>query len=82
MIAAGSQLINWKQLRREFEDGDLDVIVAAAPENTRYLAGVLIRTQISIRERLAIVVLPREDEPTFVVCDITSSSSPLMGVRS
>jgi Xaa-Pro aminopeptidase len=62
--------INHARLTRLMGEGRLDAIVAAAPENTYYLSGVFIRTQVSIRDRLAIVVWPADGFPTFVVCNI------------
>ncbi len=52
-LAADLGLINTARLSAELDSGNLDAVVATSPENTFYLSGVLIRTQISIRERLA-----------------------------
>lgn len=65
--------INIERLHQEMVDNDLDAVAVAAPENTFYLSGSEIRTQISIRERLAIVLWPRDGEPTFIVCNIEES---------
>lgn len=78
-MSAAASLINSARLRSELEDARLDAIIAAAPENTHYLSGLLIRTQISIRERLAVVLLPRDGEPTFLVCDIEESQARTEG---
>jgi Xaa-Pro dipeptidase len=66
-------LINLSRLEEKLVGAGVDVVVAAAPENTYYLAGVFIRTQVSIRERMAVVVWPLSGEPTFVVCNIEES---------
>jgi Xaa-Pro dipeptidase len=79
LTTANGSLINEARLWQEFDAADLDAIVVAAPENTRYLSGVLIRTQISIRDRLALVVQPRAGEPTFLVCDIEESHARTEG---
>lgn len=65
--------INVQRLRQEMVDNDLDAVAVAAPENTFYLSNCAIRTQISIRERLAIVFWPRDGEPTYIVCNIEES---------
>jgi len=46
---------------------DLDALVAISPENVTYATGAVIWTQRSLRDRLAMVVWPREGEPTFLV---------------
>lgn len=61
---------NLDRLRRLVRDAGLDAVVAASPENVPYLAGVIIPTQRSLRERLAMVLWPAEGEPAFVVCDL------------
>lgn len=63
-------LINVQRLEQEMDAAGLDAIVAASPENVFYFSGAFIRTQVSIRDRLAVVVWPRRGEPALVVCDI------------
>lgn len=65
--------INEDRLQQEMVDNNLDAIVVAAPENTFYLSSCFIRTQISIRDRLALVLWPRGEEPTYIVCNIEES---------
>jgi Xaa-Pro aminopeptidase len=67
------ELINTDRLRRELEEAALDAIVAVSPENTYYLSGAYIRTQVTIRDRLALVLWPRTGRPTFIVCSIEQS---------
>lgn len=67
------QLINADRLGRELDEAHLDAVVAVSPENTYYLSGAYIRTQVSIRDRLALVVWPRSGEPTLIVCNIEES---------
>lgn len=69
----GRRLINETRMRSELESANLDAVVAVSPENTYYLSGAYIRTQVSIRDRLAVVVWPRSGEPTFIVCNIEES---------
>lgn len=66
-------LVNLPRLEAEMDRDGVEVLVLAAPENTAYLSGLLIRTQVSIRDRLAVVIWPRQDEPTYVVCNIEES---------
>jgi Xaa-Pro aminopeptidase len=66
-------LINVDRINQEMDRAGIDVLVAASPEDTFYLSGSFIRTQISIRDRLALVVWPREGEPTYIVCNIEES---------
>src|SRR6476469_4429694 len=49
-------------------ESDLDAVIAISPENVFYLSRALIITQRYIPDRLAIVVWPREGEPTCIVC--------------
>ena len=58
---------NLDALRREIENSDFDAVVAMSPENAPYASGVLLWTQRSIRDRLALVVLPKKGSPTLIV---------------
>ena len=58
---------NLEALQREIAASDLDAVVAVSPENVPYCSGVLLWTQRTIRDRLGIVVWPREGAPTFIV---------------
>ncbi len=57
-------------LRRAVEESNFEAVVALSPENVRYAGNVYIGTQISIRDRLAIIVWPKGKEPIFLVCNI------------
>ena len=61
---------NFERVRELMRQRELDALVVASPENTPYLAGVIIPTQKFFRERLAIVLWPADGEPTFIVCDL------------
>ena len=62
--------INHARLSLQMSERHLDAVIAAAPENTYYLSGVFIRTQVSIRDRLAVVLWPHDGPSAFVVCNI------------
>jgi len=53
----------------------LDFVVAASPENVHYLSGTKIETQVSIRDRLALVVWPLGEEPTMLVCNLEEAQA-------
>ena len=54
---------NLDVLSREVAASDFDAIVAMSPENVPYTSGVLLWTQRTIRDRLALVVWPRDGDP-------------------
>ncbi|HET8629793.1 MAG TPA: aminopeptidase P family N-terminal domain-containing protein, partial [Thermomicrobiales bacterium] len=58
------------RMRAALASADLDAVIALSPENVFYLSRALILTQRYIPDRLAVVVWPREGEPTFIVCAI------------
>jgi len=60
-------LSNLDALQQEIADSDFDAVIAMSPENVPYASGVLLWTQRTIRDRLALVVWPKEGEPTFIV---------------
>lgn len=60
--------MNRDQLERSLAQSDLDAVVCVSPENVFYLSDVAIQTQRTIPDRLALVVWPRGDQPTFIVC--------------
>ena len=47
--------------------------------NQLYFSGVFIRTQVPIRERLALVVVPCHGQETFIVCNIEESLARSQG---
>lgn len=71
--SAPTGLVNTARLSDKLAGAEIEVLLAAAPENSYYLSGVFIRTQVSIRERLAVVIWPADAAPTFVVCNIEES---------
>jgi Xaa-Pro aminopeptidase len=72
-------MINFDEVRRALDEAKLDALIAVSPENTFYFSGVFIRTQISIRERLALVVIPRDGHETLIVCNIEESLARSQG---
>ncbi len=53
----------------------LDAVVAVSPENVHYLSGTKIETQVSIRDRLGLVVWPLDAEPTMIVCNLEEAQA-------
>lgn len=72
-------MVNHDEVRKALDESRLDALIAVSPENTFYFSGVFIRTQVSIRERLALVVVPRQREETFIVCNIEESLARSQG---
>ena len=60
----------YDRLKKVMAKEHLDVVVALSPENTLYFAETYIMTQTSIRDRLAIAVLPLEKDPYMIGCTI------------
>lgn len=52
------------------ETGGFDAVVAASPENVRYIGDVHISTQTSIRDRLALIVWAKGKAPMFILCAV------------
>ena len=57
-------------LQRAIADSGLDAVIAVSPENVLYASDVFISTQISIRDRLALVVWTEGRDPVFVLCQV------------
>jgi len=60
--------MNKARLQQLMKAEDLDAVVAMSYENVYYMTGASIHTQRSIPDRLAIVVWPVDEDPTFIVC--------------
>lgn len=60
----------YERCKPYMEQQGLDVLVAISPENVLYFAETYIQTQTSIRERLAITVMPLASEPAIIACKI------------
>ena len=64
----------YDKLRARMEQMDLDVAIAISPDNVLHFAETYIQTQKSIRDRLAIAVLPRDAEPVMIACVIEQNT--------
>lgn len=64
----------YQRCKPYMEQQGLDVLVALAPENVLYFAETYLQTQTSIRERLAIAVMPLESSPAMIACKIEAPS--------
>ena len=67
--------VNRDRLFRLMDEQGFDAVIAVSPENVHYLSGARIETQISIRDRLALVVWPLQEEPTFLVCNLEEAQA-------
>lgn len=61
---------NIEGLRKAIEKSAFDAVIAVSPENVRYTADVLISSQRSIRDRLALIVWAKGRDPVFVLCQV------------
>jgi Xaa-Pro aminopeptidase len=68
--ARSAAFVNWPVLYREMDRVRLDALVAATPEGTFYLSGIHIELNRWFRDRLALVVVPRNKPAIFIVCNI------------
>lgn len=57
-------------VRQALAGSDLDAVVAVSPETVPYIAQTVIETQRSLRDRLVIVLWPKGEEPTMIICSI------------
>lgn len=60
----------YERCKKYMEQENLAAVIALSPENVLYFAETYIQTQTSIRERLAIAVMPLESDPAIVACKI------------
>lgn len=61
---------NPEGVRHALARSDLDAVVAVSPEAVPYIAQTVIETQRGLRDRLVIVLWPKGQEPTLIVCTI------------
>ena len=57
-------------MRRAIEASEFDAVVAVSPENVRYIGDVVISTQTSILDRLAMIVWAKGSDPVYVICKV------------
>jgi Xaa-Pro dipeptidase len=67
------QVVNQRIRRLKESMGDLDAVVASSLENTYYFSGSHIMTIRAIPDRLALLLVPKNGDPTFLVCVIEES---------
>ena len=60
----------YQRCKPYMEQENLAAVVAISPENVLYFAETYIQTQTSIRDRLAIAVMPLNSEPAMIACKI------------
>lgn len=56
-----------ERLQRLMAREGIDALIIASPENTLYLSGAFIVTHELIPRRLALVLVPRDGDPVFIV---------------
>jgi Xaa-Pro aminopeptidase len=61
-------VVKIERFKKALMQSDIDVVVATTPENTWYLSEVVIDTQRTILERLAVVVWAKHADPVYIVC--------------
>lgn len=61
---------NPEGVRKALAESEYDAIVAVSPEAVPYIAQTVIDTQRGLRDRLVIVLWPKGQEPTLIVCTI------------
>lgn len=55
-------------LENAISKSEFDAVIAVSPENVRYAGDVYISTQTSLRDRLALIIWPKGQDPIFLVC--------------
>lgn len=63
-------MLNYELLKEKMKEKNLDAIVAMSPENVLYSTGSWLTVYKLLRDRLAIVLLPIDKDPVFIVCGI------------
>ena len=59
-----------EKIKKLMTEMGMDAVVALSLENVFYSTGAYIMTQRAIRDRLEIAILPRKEDPVFIVCKI------------
>ena len=67
--------LRYDKLKQEMKKQNFDVVIAISPENVLYFSETYIQTQKSIRDRLAIAVLPLEQDPAMIASVIEEPSA-------
>lgn len=66
--------LRYEKCKKFMSREGLDVVVALSPENVFYFGETYISTQKSIRDRLAMVVLPLKSDPAIIACIIEENT--------
>ena len=79
-------MLNYELLREKMKEKNLDAVVAISPENVLYSTGSWIPLYKALRERLAIVLIPINENPILIVCgieeNIVKAESRIKDIRS
>ena len=65
---------NERRLAEQMDASGLDAVVAISPDNFYYISGSYQYSSITIRDRVAIAVVPRTGAPFLVVCSNEESN--------
>jgi Xaa-Pro dipeptidase len=80
------QIVHQRIRKLKESMGDLDAVLASSLENTFYFSGSHVMTIRAIPDRLALLLVPKDGDPTFLVCVIEESlvrkESPVQDIRS
>ena len=60
--------VNWPVLHEGMDAAELDAVIAFSPGGTHYLSGCFNEEQTFVGHRLAMVLVPRQGDPTYIVC--------------
>lgn len=61
--------VKFERFKKALAESEFDAVVAVSPENTWYLSEAVIDTQMTLLERLAVVVWAKgKEEPIYIVC--------------
>lgn len=71
--------VNWPVVYEGLDAAGLDALIAFSPEGTFYLSGCFNQAQLYVRDRLGMVLVPREGEPTYIVGDIEEPLAKSVG---
>jgi Xaa-Pro aminopeptidase len=60
-------MMNYQVLKEKMRAKNLDAVIVASPENVLYSTGSWLFTNNLIRNRLAMVLLPMDEDPVFIL---------------
>ncbi len=59
-----------ERIQNKLEQNGYDAIIAMTHDNVFYTSGAYIKTILSMRDRMAFTILPKEGEPCLIACSI------------